>query len=146
MQTPGPLVLWLSSKSIVPRHLSIAKVLSQLCLPDFLQHFSGKMTYCPTWLTVERATGIIINNSGKFKDLVLMIAERQTYRQRDRDIIQTCYRPSIVNFLHLYLLFYFLAFEFVKVKTLHFIQVLTSTSSTGCVGMGMCYEKMMIIG
>jgi len=98
VQTPGPLVLWLSSKSIVPRHLSIAKVLSQLCLPDFLQHFSGKMTYCPTWLAVERATGIIIKNSGKFEDLVLMIAERQTYRQRDRDIIQTCYRPSIVNF------------------------------------------------
>ena len=25
------------------------------------------MTYCPTWLAVERATGIIINNSGKFE-------------------------------------------------------------------------------
>jgi len=41
---------------------------------------------------VERATGIIINNSGKFEDLLLMIAKRQTYRHRDRDIIQTCYR------------------------------------------------------
>ena len=40
---------------------------------------------------MERATGIIINNSGKFEDLVLMIAKRQTYRHRDRDIIQTCY-------------------------------------------------------
>ena len=38
VQTPGPLVLWLSdSKSIVPRHLSIAQVLSQLWLPDFLK-------------------------------------------------------------------------------------------------------------
>ena len=36
VQTPGPLVLWLSSKSIVLRHLSIAQVLSRLCLPDFL--------------------------------------------------------------------------------------------------------------
>ena len=44
-----------------------------------------------TWLAVERATGIIINNSGKSEDLVLMTAERQTYRHRDRDIIQTCY-------------------------------------------------------
>jgi len=35
--------------------------------------------------------GIIINNSGKFEDLVLMIAKRQTYIHRDRDIIQTCY-------------------------------------------------------
>jgi len=30
--------------------------------------------------------GIIINNSGKFEDLVLMTAKRQTYRHRDRDI------------------------------------------------------------
>jgi len=55
---------------------------------------SGKtnaMTYCTTLLPMERATGIIINNSGKFEDLVLMIARRQTYRHRDRDIIQTCY-------------------------------------------------------
>jgi len=37
------------------------------------------MTYCPTWFAVERATGSIINNSGKFEDRVLMIAERQTY-------------------------------------------------------------------
>ena len=44
-----------------------------------------------TWLAVERATGIIINNSGKSEDLVLMTAERQTYRHRNRDIIQTCY-------------------------------------------------------
>jgi len=36
VQTPGPLVLWLSSKSIVLCHLSIAQVLSRLCLPDFL--------------------------------------------------------------------------------------------------------------
>ena len=72
------------------------------------------MTYCPTWFAVERAVGSIINYSGKFEDLVLMIAERQTYRQRDRDIIQTCY--SIVKILHLYLLFYFLAFEFVNEK------------------------------
>ena len=35
-------------------------------------------------------------HAGKFEDLVLMIAKRQTYRQRDRDIIQTCY--SIVFF------------------------------------------------
>ena len=49
------------------------------------------MTYCPTRLVVERAMGIIINNSGKFEGLVLMIAKRQTYRHRDRDIIQTCY-------------------------------------------------------
>jgi len=35
VQTPGPLVLWLSAKSIVPRHLSIAQVLSQQCLPGF---------------------------------------------------------------------------------------------------------------
>ena len=35
--------------------------------------------------------GIIVNNSGKFEDLVLMIAKRQTYKHRDRDIIQTCY-------------------------------------------------------
>ena len=39
VQTPGPLVLWLSSKSIVLRHLSIAQVVSRLCLPDFLQPF-----------------------------------------------------------------------------------------------------------
>ena len=49
------------------------------------------MTYCSTWLAVERATGIIVNNSGKFEDLVLMTAKRQTYWHRDRDIIQTCY-------------------------------------------------------
>ena len=36
------------------------------------------------------------NNSGKFEDLVLMIAKRQTYRHRDRDIIQIYY--SIVFF------------------------------------------------
>ena len=36
------------------------------------------MTYCPTSLAEERATGIIINKSGKFEDLVLMIAKRQT--------------------------------------------------------------------
>jgi len=41
-QTLGPLVLWLSSKSIVLRHLSIAKVLSRLCLPDFFNLFLGK--------------------------------------------------------------------------------------------------------
>jgi len=35
--------------------------------------------------------GIIINNSGKFEDLVLTSAKRQAYRHRDRDIIQTCY-------------------------------------------------------
>ena len=39
-----------------------------------------------TRLAVERAMGIIINNSGKFEHLVLMIAKRQTYRHRDRDI------------------------------------------------------------
>jgi len=45
------------------------------------------MTYCPTSLAVRRAMGIIINNTGKFEDLLLMIAKRQTYRHRDRDII-----------------------------------------------------------
>jgi len=35
VQTPGPFVLWLSSNSIVLRHLSIAQVLSRLCLPGF---------------------------------------------------------------------------------------------------------------
>ena len=40
--------------------------------------------------------GIIINNSGKFEDLVLMIAKRQAYRHRDRDIIQTCCSRPIV--------------------------------------------------
>jgi len=30
---------------------------------------------CPTWLAVKRATGIIINNSRKFEDLVFMIAQ-----------------------------------------------------------------------
>ena len=30
--------------------------------------------------------GIIINNSGKFEDLVLMIAKRQTYRHTDTEI------------------------------------------------------------
>ena len=35
VQRQGPLVLWLSSKSIVLRHLSIVQVLSRLCLPDF---------------------------------------------------------------------------------------------------------------
>ena len=38
------------------------------------------MAYCPTWLAVERATGIIINNSEKFEDLVVRIADRH----RDR--------------------------------------------------------------
>ena len=42
VQTPGPLAVWLSSKSIVPRHLSIAQALSRLCLPDFKNFFSGK--------------------------------------------------------------------------------------------------------
>jgi len=39
VQTPGLFVLWLSSKSVVPRHLGrpIAQVLSQLCLPDFFK-------------------------------------------------------------------------------------------------------------
>ena len=40
VQTPGPFVLWLQSKSIVLRHLSIAQVLSRLCLPDLLKTFS----------------------------------------------------------------------------------------------------------
>jgi len=31
------------------------------------------------------------SHSAKFEDLVLMIAKRQTYRHRERDIIQTCY-------------------------------------------------------
>ena len=31
--------------------------------------------------------GIIINNSGKFEDVVLLIAKRQTYRHRDRSIL-----------------------------------------------------------
>jgi len=60
-------------------------------LSQWLRRTANTTTYCPTWLAVERATGIIINNSGKFEDLVLMIAKRQTYRLRDRDIIQTCY-------------------------------------------------------
>jgi len=36
-------------------------------------------------LPFECTTGIINNNSGKFEDLVLMIAKRETYRHRDRD-------------------------------------------------------------
>jgi len=39
VQTPGPLVLWLLSKSIVLRHLSIAQELSQTCFPYFLKPF-----------------------------------------------------------------------------------------------------------
>jgi len=46
MQTPGPLVLSLSSKSIILRHLSIAQVLSRLCLPDFFNLFLGKVNGC----------------------------------------------------------------------------------------------------
>jgi len=121
LQTPGPLVLWLSSKSIVLRHLSISRRAFSAVSSRFLKtFFLGKvngyrvillflilyntlfsetellakdrmMIYCPTWLAVERAIGIITNNSWKFEDLVLMIAKRQTYRHRDRDIIQTCY-------------------------------------------------------
>ena len=45
----------------------------------------------PYLTSVERATGIIVNNSGKFEDLVLMIAKRLIYRHRDRDIIQAYY-------------------------------------------------------
>ena len=42
VQTPGPLVRWLWSKSIVLRHLSIAQMFSQLCLPYFKNHFLWK--------------------------------------------------------------------------------------------------------
>ena len=86
----------------------------------FLKPFSGKMTYCPTWLAVEWATGSIISNFGKFEDLVLMIAERQAYRQRDRDIIQTCY--SIVKFFYIYICFFiFLHLNLWTWSTLHFM-------------------------
>ena len=68
-------------------------VLLSCCLfcMNYSRRTANTMTYCPTSLAVERAMGIIINNSGKFEHLVLMIAKRQTYRHRDRDIIQTCY-------------------------------------------------------
>ena len=59
------------------------------CVPG---RTANTMTYCPTWHAVERATGIIINKSGKFEDIVLMIAKRQAYRHSDGDIIQACYR------------------------------------------------------
>ena len=41
VQTPGPLVLWLSSKSIVLRHLSIASAFSPVS-SRFVKTFSGK--------------------------------------------------------------------------------------------------------
>jgi len=60
---------------------------------------------------VERATGIIINNSWKFEDLVLIIAKRQTYRHRDRvhfnlytstsvspSVIGCCFPSAILDF------------------------------------------------
>jgi len=46
VQTPGLFVLWLSPKSIVPRHLSIAQVLSQLCLRNFFNPFLEKINGC----------------------------------------------------------------------------------------------------
>ena len=54
------------------------------CVP---RRTANTMTYCPTW-----HAGIIINKSGKFEDIVLMIAKRQAYRHRDGDIIQACNR------------------------------------------------------
>ena len=46
VQTPGPLAVWLSSKSIVQRHLSIAQALSRLCLPDFKNFFWENINGC----------------------------------------------------------------------------------------------------
>ena len=103
VQTPGLFVLWLSSKSIVPRHLSIAQVLSQLRLPDILNVFFWEKLLLILYNTLVSVTelfakdrkfdellpyltcpgtshGIIIKNSGKVEDLVLMIAKRQTQR------------------------------------------------------------------
>ena len=94
MQTPGPLVLRLSSKAVVSRHLSIAQVLSQLCLPVFKTLF-WEDDLLPYLACRGTSHGQHHHYSGKSEDLVLMITERQTYRQRDRDIIQTCF--SIVK-------------------------------------------------
>ena len=49
VQTPGPLVFWLSSKSIVQHHLSIAQVLSQLCLPGFFIGPRRQLTVVYSW-------------------------------------------------------------------------------------------------
>jgi len=103
----------------------------------FLKPFSGKMTYCPTWLAVEWATGSIISNFGKFEDLVLMIAERQAYRQRDRDIIQTCY--SIVKFFTFIFAFLFSCIWICE-REVHFI-LYTSTSLSPSV-VSCCFRSM----
>jgi len=85
VQTPGPLVLWLSSKSIVLRHLSIAQVLSRLCFPDFfVTFFWEKVNGCRVILLLlilyntRVSVTELFAKDGKYDDLLPYLTCRGT--------------------------------------------------------------------